>query len=131
MIKPGNIIRIAVPFIIGAVLMLAYHLSVQYHQIGQLEQLILTNRQLVGVQRLLISNFAESYNVLADCTILLEEKNCNQVIDGQKLDSMLKERNQLIEKMNKLDGKVADIIERNRWDQIDKTTGIDKESTNQ
>lgn len=83
----------------------------------QLGRLILTNRQLVGVQRLLISNFAESYNILTNCTILLEDKNCDQMVDGQRLERLKTEKENLIGQMNKLDGAVEDIIEENGWSQ--------------
>lgn len=105
---------IIVTLLLLVIVFMTYQMWQTNRQIGQL---ILTNRELVGTQRLLISDFSESYNILADCTILLEEKNCDQVIDGQRLERLKTEKGNLIEQMNKLDSSVEDIIEGNGWAQ--------------
>lgn len=100
--------RTITPFLLGALMMLAYHLYVQNQQNRQLGHLISTSRDLFGQQRFLISNYHDSFTTLYDCTF--ESNVCDLKVGAEKLQLLEKERNQIIEKMNKLDGEVADII---------------------
>ena len=99
-----------VSFIVGLGISYQYNLN---RQNGQIDHLITTTRELIGTQRLLISNYHDSFVTLYDCTF--EPQPCDLKVGTEKLQLLERGKSELVEKMNKLDGEVEDIIKQNKW----------------